>query len=374
MTQSFSSQAADRVRSLDGLRCLSILAVVVAHTALYEGLEGSPTKQFIYEYGRSGVSLFFVISGFLITSLLLAEKDNVGTVHIRSFYLRRVFRIMPAYFAMLAVVAIIGAVPPRSLLISALFMRDYGFGADDFALSHTWSLGVEEKFYLLWPFAVLAFSRRTLRDICIALLVCGPFIRVGTYFLAPDLRNSIAENFHTRFDTIAIGCLLAIVWATPAFAKFCERAAGAAMGVTALFVLFVMSPTLTTLFGGRYTLPFGLSFDTLACACVLICGIRAQGWVGDLLNWRPVMFVGVLSYSIYLWQQLALDPELSWPGSLGTRLCLLVGCALISYFVIERSFIGLRKRWREPLGRALSTELNPAPPELPSRESLSVGS
>jgi peptidoglycan/LPS O-acetylase OafA/YrhL len=251
---------------------------------------------------------------------------------------------------MLLVLAIVGGSNLRSLMVSAVFMRDYRIGALDFALAHTWSLGVEEKFYLLWPWAMIFFSRRALAWLCAALLVALPIVRVATYVFDPSAREIIPIMFHTRADTIAIGCLLAIFWDDLLADKRINALYSPIAAGVSLFVLFFISPAMTTIFGGIYLLPIGLSLDGIAATVLITYSIRSYSWFGRMLNWRPAVFVGVLSYSIYLWQQMALDHAQSWLGALAPRLLFALVASLLSYFFIEQPFIKLGKRLhRRPL-------------------------
>ena len=155
------------IPSLDGMRATSILLVVAGHSA--EHFTSSlriPVRSYLL-FAHTGVSVFFIISGFLITSLLLKELDATGTIGLRRFYLRRSFRIFPPFYLYLSIVSLLTLagvfhIQLRALLFAATYMSNYylGPGGSSAALQHTWSLSLEEQFYLVWP-AALLFLRRS---------------------------------------------------------------------------------------------------------------------------------------------------------------------------------------------------------------------
>ena len=152
-----------RIPSLDGLRAISIGMVLTAHLAAsVTALEHRPLLLYTIGNGNRGVSVFFVISGFLITSLLLKERELTGKISLRDFYLRRAFRILPPFWVFLACIAVIWKLRIietswTNLGVALIFLRDYIPG--DWWTGHSWSLSVEEQFYLLWP-AILVFLER----------------------------------------------------------------------------------------------------------------------------------------------------------------------------------------------------------------------
>ena len=163
-----------RIPSLDGARTVSITLVVVWH------IFNMTPILWRFDYGNLGVRTFFVISGFLITSLLMRELQKTGTIRLRTFYARRFMRLMPAYWFYVAIVA---ALIPTGLvdatwhkLIPALtYTANYWQPLG--ALGHTWSLSAEEQFYFLWPTALLLLGLKNGRWACLALLLTAPLFR-----------------------------------------------------------------------------------------------------------------------------------------------------------------------------------------------------
>ena len=172
--------AATRIRSLDGLRAIAIVLVMLHHSPAMKAYFGAP------RYGWVGVDLFFVLSGYLITGILVEAKG--GPNYYRNFYARRALRIWPLYFAVLIAITVVMprvvhsehfnvGLPPwyYFLLLQNLFFTR----ALLTFLSPTWSLAVEEQFYLIWPFVISLISRTSLVRLCVFGFMASPFIRLG---------------------------------------------------------------------------------------------------------------------------------------------------------------------------------------------------
>jgi peptidoglycan/LPS O-acetylase OafA/YrhL len=346
------SASTGRIPSLDGLRAISIALVLYAHwgvTGSVPFLQRLPMAQFEY-WGSLGVSIFFVISGFLITTLLVNEKQKTSTVSLKNFYIRRVLRIFPAYYGYLLVIGLLAAtsiisVTPRDWLISAIYLRDYYSHTTDWT-NHTWSLAVEEQFYLLWPLVLLVLKKRQLIAICFIVIGLAPFVRVLTYFLLPGLRDGIPIMFHTRVDSLMCGCLLALTRfdsTAQTVKSWFERHNGP---LWAAVVLIVLSPVAQGRFHGGYLLTVGYSLDNVAIALLIIWTVDHQDTVaGRVLNWRPIAVLGTLSYSLYLWHVIFISPlgGAKVPFPLNVALTFVV--AWCSFHFIEAPFNGLRRRF-----------------------------
>src|SRR4051794_2751641 len=202
-----------RIPSLDGLRAISIAAVLLGHLAGSHGFPdrlSSVVRNPVVDVANFGVRVFFVISGFLITGLLMAEREKRGKIHLGAFYLRRVFRIMPAYVALIAVVALLDAsgaiqVPTSDFVAAWTYRMNYHLGGS-WELGHLWSLAVEEQFYFLWPLTLLLAGLASGRRIAIAVMCIAPMVRVlELMFGSPALQPTIGWTFETAADTIAAG-------------------------------------------------------------------------------------------------------------------------------------------------------------------------
>ena len=204
------------IPSLDGIRALAVLCVIWGHGAAT--LPQTDVVVFLRANlpgGYFGVQAFFVLSGFLITTLLLRERGKTGRISLSAFYRRRAYRILPALFVFLAVVSVlavtrvIDGLGPRDIISPALFLRDYWPLDGSWWTGHIWSLSVEEQFYVLWPLAVILMPRRVAVKVLVIGVLISPFVRIGTYLLPFVPEGGVTYMFHTRADALMIGSPLA---------------------------------------------------------------------------------------------------------------------------------------------------------------------
>ena len=199
-----------RVPTLDGLRAISIVLVLLGHTS---GTRNFATVPLFGLYANFGVRVFFIISGFLITSLLMKEMAKTGRISLKDFYTRRVLRIFPAFYTFLFVVCALSLAAgiqlrPHDLLFAFTYLMNFHFD-HSWNVGQLWSLAVEEQFYLLWPTIVAFCSRKRACQIAAAVFVISPFLRLSVYYFTPSLRHGIGHMFPTVADALAIGCFLA---------------------------------------------------------------------------------------------------------------------------------------------------------------------
>lgn len=347
--------------ALDGLRGIAVLMVIAGHFvgSVADTDDPLPRALLVLGNGGIGVTLFFVLSGYLITSILVRERARTGRVHFGNFYIRRTLRIWPAFYAFLAVVTVLaltGVIDATGgqIASSAAFVWNYSPVADGWWLGHTWSLAVEEQFYLLWPVALVFLGARRAVLVAVVLVVASPVLRTLSYLLLPGQRDDVWMMFHTRADGLLVGCLIALLpTVQPILWKRVQQAARSLrIEYTALAVLLVSS-ALEVIFGGPWVLPFGYSLTALAAgALVLVVVDRdAPSPILRVLRWRVLTTVGVLSYSLYLWQQLFLAPQgtgIPVVGSGVLGLITLAAVGWLSYVLIERPFLGLKDRLQRP--------------------------
>jgi peptidoglycan/LPS O-acetylase OafA/YrhL len=197
-----------RIPALDGLRAVSIGLVLIGHLAGTPRFASVSAIQLFGDVGNLGVTIFFVISGFLITNLLLQEQADTGRIRLRAFYARRAFRILPAvltYFVVLAIAAIaISAVrvPADDWTHALTFTMNY-HQTRGWWLGHLWSLSVEEQFYFLWPAAIVLLGRRSSLWLAASAVALAPLWRLAAWWIWPDARDGIGETFPTVMDAIA---------------------------------------------------------------------------------------------------------------------------------------------------------------------------
>lgn len=310
--------------------------------------------------GNLGVSVFFVISGFLITLLLLKEEHQFGDISLKHFYIRRVCRIFPAYFAFLLAMLIVWRLHFvdlgwGQLVAAATFTWNYSPLTSGWNLAHCWSLAVEEQFYLLWPLGLsgLLFSlgRRHARGMAITLILLAPFLRVGTYLLIPEWRGRTGMMLHTRIDVLMFGCFLALIYDDRYFREIRSKLLTPKVIVSSLIFLFAISSMLDVKFKSVYALTLGFSLEGLAITLLVWWCVRnAEGKIGRILNSRLFVHIGILSYSLYLWQQPFLNPDNSSAfGRFPLNLALIFVCAEASYRIIETPFLRVRRKFDRKL-------------------------
>lgn len=270
--------------SLDGLRAVSILLVVGLHSQ--DGL-------WMKLHGTIGVTVFFVISGWLITTLLLREESRRGRVHLGKFYLRRGFRLLPVYFTVLAVfvllIVVLNLQWGHDGFIGGLpyYLTYQNDWAPTSLFGHTWSLAIEEKFYVVWP--LLAFAVAAVRRFRLPLL--GALL---AFTLGAEQSQAVPVYYFATYTPLVLGCLLAVLMQD-------RRAYGWLAVLThPLFTgLIVTAAAAQALLfesdhGHVHTL---FSFLTVLALPGLIVGSRRAAGV---LSSRPLVYVGTRSYSLYL--------------------------------------------------------------------------
>lgn len=340
-------QLGDRIPSLDGIRAVSIGLVLFGHLLGSRGFFFSLEVDKHLAPGELGVRIFFVISGFLITNLLLAEAAKRGRIHIGRFYLRRTFRIFPAYYAFILALFVAElarwiSLAPGDLIHALTYTTNY-HPTRSWNVGHTWSLAVEEQFYLLWPALLVLLGKRRALWIAALFVLVAPLIRLGLWELTVSVREGIGHRFETIADSIAIGCVLSGARSWLHQQPLYRRVLSSPWLVLAPVVLllsgeFSQHPRINLLLGFTFQ-------NVLITLCIDRWVTYPSGPVGRALNAPPVVFVGLISYSIYLWQQLFLNRYAdSWPTTFPVSLVLAFGAALISYYVIERPALRLRQR------------------------------
>jgi peptidoglycan/LPS O-acetylase OafA/YrhL len=356
----------DRFASLDGLRALAIAGVIWHHAAGRAFPEAS-----ILGRGRHGVTLFFALSGFLITSLLLREKARFGRISLGRFYARRSLRIFPLYYAVLALYAwraqagsfgADGAARFHARLPHYLTYTSNLRPDDRAPFAHSWSLAFEEQFYLLWPpLLVLLGVRRSAVLLCV-LLGLNRIAEVAALAESSWSDHLGARFFMSLQTAIILGVLAAIVLRT---------ARGRAILAAAFGSRFASPIALAALIAACAAPPaadYWMAVELASTALVLACVVREDHVLKRPLTWRPVRLIGTISYGMYLLHLLVQGQVLSrLPESAADRPVLrftavfgattIVAAAV--YFAFERPFL----RWKERFapGAPRRTKLETAP-------------
>jgi len=322
--------------ALDGLRALAALAVVAHHAF------GLPN-------GYLGVDIFFVLSGFLITSLLVREREATGRVRLPQFYLRRALRLYPALVTVVVATTLsvfvvrdetgklLGAAVAALFYVANIWFVETNYSG---LLDHVWTLALEEQFYLVWPPLLALWAWRRPR-VAAGALVAGA---VGVAFLGP-------WGFYDRTPGILLGAAAALVHRDGALARRLGPLPLIALG--ALLLPDLILPT------GRTSALFGLAFLPLVIACT------GQGVVARILSWRPLREIGRRSYGLYLWHfPLLILATVHLPGEIPHwarvwgALAATAVATVASYQLIELPFL----RWK---GR-LAAKPEPGAQHLPA--------
>lgn len=352
MTQQ-SKSVSKRIPCLDGIRAISISLVLLAH---FVGTVGRNVPKLLLPFtkmGNLGVRIFFVISGFLITTLLISEYKKTGTISLLKFYFNRTFRIFPAFYAYIFAILIAYTTGFISLSDGDLFhavtyTTNYHHDRA-WELGHLWSLAVEEQFYLLWPAMFLLFGMRGALRVSTMYLIIGPVVRVLTWKYFPNDRVGIGESFQTVADSIATGCVFAFIKTKLDENAVFTRIQSRGVTVVGLIILIVVLDH----FKGYISFMFPVGETVLNLSIVLFidwCLRNSSSNLGRLLNTQPLIFMGVLSYSLYLWQQPFLNRHSdAFIASAPINLILVFLCAILSYYLVENPFLRIRdvfvKKW-----------------------------
>ena len=338
------------IRSLDGLRCLAVVAVMAGHFSIN------------HLYGtKVGVLVFFVLSGYLITSILAAERERTGRISLRAFYMRRALRLFPALVVATLAYAVYALATSNTEglkdIPSALFYFENWkvvTGTSSPLYSHYWSLSVEEQFYVLWPIMMLlAYRTGGIRGVAIAASV-GAAVSIGEkVILAPSVSARTAGLDYAA-DGLLLGCALAAIIASG------HRAAvsGASRLLLAPAIVGLLAAT-TIGNVGRLASPDEISlfvrlwWPVAVISATIVVGALATGsawgWLRKLLELKPLVYLGTISYGMYLWHILFLVEEirsrLPRPVEFVFLYLATVAIATLSYRFIELPFLKLKRRY-----------------------------
>ena len=340
-----------RIRELDGWRGISVLLVILHHCLTFQFpgilLRYPVLQKPIWYAGPLGVRTFFVISGFVITKLLIEEERQRGSISIKGFYIRRVFRIIPAFYVVLLATALlrISNVLPgnlRDVAGTGLFLRDTRLMPPDWFTGHAWSLAVEEQFYLVFPLFWILCKRSWRRNVLTVTLMAflvWSCLADQRIFLRVFPANAVAG-----FYCVNIGVMLAM-------GESQARKIGASLPpVLALLVAIFafLRPVPDNAWGNVVY----VVVTPLCIAVLLIYTVSHQGkWASSILVNPIILWIGMVSYSAYLWQELFTgSPQVlgsSWIARvLHSPLSLVVALAVItvSYYCVERPFTRMGRR------------------------------
>jgi peptidoglycan/LPS O-acetylase OafA/YrhL len=340
-------QQSSYIPTLDGWRAFAVLGVILYHGRFGFFRDNSFAEK-LASRGEAGVDVFFAISGFLICGLLLKEFAREGGLSLGRFYIRRFFRILPPYCAALVgigLLSIFGAIHLNhwELPSCLLFYRNYKpLGMDEyggFYTAHFWSLAVEEHFYLIWPVLLLAVKPKRAGKVAFllaAVIFSWRCIEERFHVFAsilPQAQANLLTRTDTRMDALLWGCLAAIYF--PEIKRIVERIRFSQLWLPVLIAVLVVEalqpPGMLLLRG------------ILLPALVLTTVLQPRSWLGRVLEWRPICWIGTISYSLYLWQELFLPEVVSVKAhgafsllqQLPWNMAAILACACLSRYLLE---------------------------------------
>jgi peptidoglycan/LPS O-acetylase OafA/YrhL len=359
--------------ALDGLRGIAVSLVVISHldVVAVEGVTPVHSINEVLRGGFLGVDLFFVLSGFLITTLLLQERATTGAVRLGRFFARRGLRLLPAlYLFLIGQVAFAFAAglhkgnEVRSVLAAVLYVSNWLTVHSLFqtteGMGHLWSLAVEEQFYLVWPWVLLALVQidrrlRVLQWVLVAAIVATALHRAllwrdGTFWIDLFVRTD------TRIDVLLVGALLSVLWGVrPApDARTVEQAGWIGLAV-ALGVIGFARPEQGFAYSG------GLTLFALGAAAVVLAAVETDWAPNRAFRAEPLRAIGRVSYALYLWHPLVFYVAQRWaldvppvPRMIGA-VVVSIGMATLSWHLVERRALRLKERFEvrrhAPAGR-----------------------
>lgn len=331
-----------RILQLDGLRALAILAVFFNHT-LHIPLTWA------------GVDIFFVLSGFLITGILLQRKASGGG-YFSYFYKRRAFRILPPYALTLFVYGLIfgwhNFYPWWLFAFFGMNLQRLFVATHIYFPLPLWSLAVEEQFYFVWPFVILLVSEKKLYRLAVAALLFTPLLR---FFCTPLFSTQFTIYMLTPFraDLLCAGAALAILWKhrTPRFEHLCR--ARAWIGFLLGFGILAISqlwPVMRLASNTRAANTLVYSLSVLGSVSLVAWTLADRGWLRSFLSTRPMRFIGQISYTMYLVHLIPifLLEHYTHSGPLIALIALPVtlAYATLSWFLMEKPLITFAARKR----------------------------
>lgn len=343
------------ITTLDGIRGVAILLVLLYHFLPHFFF---PLNMFS-SIGWVGVDLFLVLSGFLITGILI---DSKGEKHyLRNFYAKRTLRIFPLYYFTLAAFFILIKVfkidEYRFQLDNQLYFWTYtqnlffafkGWPENSEVLNHYWSLAIEEQFYLFWPFIILYFDRKNILRVCVSLIALGLLVRN----LNPAVPFSYVFTF-SRFDALAMGSIGAVL--IRYHKEVLDRIIFPLLVFSAASVTFIILYSHNTGFGNPYFVRIGYTLFALFFACIIIGSFdvsRAGTYMKEVFNFTPFKFLGKYSYGLYVYHWLLyksvyayLEKRYQLPDiCIIPFIILIIIISVVSYHIFESKFLAY-KAW-----------------------------
>jgi peptidoglycan/LPS O-acetylase OafA/YrhL len=333
-----------RIQSLDGLRAISIMIVMLAHFNHFWHLK---VLDYLVNAGIVGVYVFFVISGFLITTLLVKEKNKINSVNLKKFYIRRVLRIVPLsmiYILTIIAISLLLSNPSikQNYWIPALYLSNIsGLGVVSYVFIHYWSLSAEEQYYILVP-SLFKLNIKKFKIVLILIFMSTFFLRLLSAQFNDIIILSILADVTRNLDGLIIGSYLAIIYSEDKISiKYLLRYKHLINFTGFALILFLNHETniiFLKIFANH-------SFYSFIIAILIITNIQpAHDYFYKFLNHKWVVKIGAISYSIYIWQQLFSSGIIPLPSYVNFVLVFII--AWLSYHFLEMPFLNIKKKFK----------------------------
>lgn len=378
----------NRTIELDFLRGIAIIAVMGYHFhTVATGFRVIPIIQYPFtHFGREGVNLFFTLSGFLVGGLLLRQYASTGVIDARRFIVRRIFKIWPAYYVLIAFHMVAGRHPLSTFAVQNLTHLQNYLGT---SISQTWSLAVEEHFYLLLPALLLLFARWKLRAnailamlglICLAVLIGRSIVVVNGGLDAAFFQTQY------RIDSLLAGVMLAAVyWMKPELYRRLAQKKGMLLAIVGFLVAWLAFATRHDSLDES----IGYTIQSAGYVALIVLMLEHTGAMARIWLFRAIAWVGVYSYGIYLWHSIAFAPAdiliaktsalglpalVIWALALAFQIAIAISAGYITTRLVEFPFLLLRNALFPAQGVASAEPSAPVPvvPKAPPAEPESV--
>ncbi len=378
----------NRTIELDFLRGIAIIAVMGYHFHTVDtGFRVIPIIQYPFtHFGREGVNLFFTLSGFLVGGLLLRQYASTGVIEARRFIVRRMFKIWPAYYVLIAFHMVAGRHPLSTFALQNLTHLQNYLGT---SISQTWSLAVEEHFYLLLPALLIVFARWKLRANAILAmlgLICFVVLIARTITVANGGLEAAFFQTQYRIDSLLAGVMLAaIYWMKPDLYRRLAQKKGMLLAIVGVLVTWLAFATRHDALDES----IGYSIQAAGYVALIVLMLEHSGSMARMWLFRAVAWVGVYSYGIYLWHSIAFAPAdiliekasalrlpslVIWALALAFQTAVAVSAGYVTTRLVEFPFLRLRNALFPAQGAASVEPSAPVPvvPKAPAAEPESV--
>ena len=354
------------IPALDGVRAIAVLFVVIYHAVLVV-----PALKPFVNGGFLGVDIFFVLSGFLITSILLKEFDATQDISFKNFYMRRFLRLMPAYWLQLVLLFLFAyqAFPKseadklygnHNFVYAFLYLTNWERALDGSEvtglLSHTWSLAIEEQFYLFWAGFLFLMLRRLKRN-SIIMTTAGIIVFTVVFrafrWQGRESVDFLYNAFDSRMDALLVGCLISqlISWKMLPTTFLASRWLDLC-GLVSLWIAIAIVFNLSDSYFSPFLYQGGFTVFALAIGVIVVWLVnRSENLARRFLELRPMRWVGKTSYGLYLWHSITISyvfysfPDWHASVKLAMAFTLALTLTAISYYFLELPFLQLKKRF-----------------------------